>query len=130
MSKIKNHQRTSQVDTINSLLFQLICAKTTTCSPSQQSILPVRFIRRIWYSSLTLVVKKLKIENEALKERLEQAVHLSDMYREQCITAEEEVSKVKDQALRDQNMYQTKSAKLIDKLELTTKVIFELFMNI
>ncbi|CBY14516.1 unnamed protein product [Oikopleura dioica] len=67
------------------------------------------------------VVKKMKIENEALKERLEQAVHLSDMYREQCIAAEEEVSKVKDQALRDQNMYQSKSSKLIDKLELTTK---------
>merc|ERR1712096_598411 len=39
------------------------------------------------------VMKKLKYENSTLKERLEQAVHLADMYREQCITAEEEVSR-------------------------------------
>jgi hypothetical protein len=90
---------------------------------SKPAIDPSGMLLTFWYFSyVTLVVKKMKIESEALKERLEQAVHLSDMYREQCIAAEEEVSKVKDQALRDQNMYQSKSSKLIDKLELTTKV--------
>ena len=32
------------------------------------------------------LVKKIKSENSMLKERLEQAVHLSDMYREQVNT--------------------------------------------
>lgn len=89
---------------------------------NQRLILPVCLESFGFFHLVNSVVKKMKIENEALKERLEQAVHLSDMYREQCIAAEEEVSKVKDQALRDQNMYQSKSSKLIDKLELTTKV--------
>ena len=68
------------------------------------------------------VFKKLKYENSTLKERLEQAVHLADMYREQCITAEEEVSKIRDEIFNNKTMFQDRTGKLVDKLELTTKV--------
>lgn len=67
------------------------------------------------------VFKKLKYENSTLKERLEQAVHLADMYREQCITAEEEVSKIRDEIFNNKTMFQDRTGKLVDKLELTTK---------
>lgn len=72
--------------------------------------------------SIYLVVKKIKSENSALKERLEQAVHLSDMYREQCINAEEEVARVRDEIAHNQTIFQDRTCKLVDKLELTTKV--------
>ena len=68
------------------------------------------------------VFKKLKYENSTLKERLEQAVHLADMYREQCIAAEEEVSKIRDEIFNNKTMFQDRTGKLVDKLELTTKV--------
>lgn len=67
------------------------------------------------------VMKKLKYENSTLKERLEQAVHLADMYREQCITAEEEVSRIRDEVFNNKSMFQERTGKLVDKLELTTK---------
>jgi len=67
------------------------------------------------------LVKKIKSENSMLKERLEQAVHLSDMYREQCINAEEELSTVRDQIAQNQTVFQQRTSKLVDKLELTTK---------
>ena len=57
-----------------------------------------------------------------MKERLEQAVYLSDMYREQCITAEEEVARVREEITHNQKLFQNRTSKLIDKLELTTKV--------
>ena len=68
------------------------------------------------------VFKKLKYENSTMKERLEQAVHLADMYREQCIAAEEEVSKIRDEIFNNKTMFQDRTGKLVDKLELTTKV--------
>ena len=68
------------------------------------------------------VFKKLKYENSTLKERLEHAVHLADMYREQCIAAEEEVSKIRDEIFNNKTMFQDRTGKLVDKLELTTKV--------
>ena len=68
------------------------------------------------------MVKKLKIENGQLKERLEQAVHLSDMYREQCINAEEHVARTREEIANNQAIFQKRTSKLVDKLELTTKV--------
>jgi len=44
------------------------------------------------------------------------------MYREQCITAEEEVARVREEITHNQKLFQTRTGKLIDKLELTTKV--------
>ena len=61
-----------------------------------------------------------------MKERLEQAVHLADMYREQCISAEEEVSKIRDEIFNNKTMFQDRTGKLVDKLELTTKVRFHM----
>ena len=66
----------------------------------------------------------MKIENGQLKERLEQAVHLSDMYREQCINAEEHVARTREEIANNQTIFQKRTSKLVDKLELTTKVIF------
>jgi len=65
--------------------------------------------------------KKLKYENQSLKERLEQAVHLADMYREQCINAEEEAARIKDEVFNNKTMFQERTGKLVDKLELMTK---------
>lgn len=65
--------------------------------------------------------KKIKYENQSLKERLEQAVHLADMYREQCINAEEEASRIKDEIFNNKTMFQERTGKLVDKLELMTK---------
>ena len=59
-----------------------------------------------------------------MKERLEQAVHLSDLYREQCINAEEEAGRIRDEISHNQTIFQTRTSKLVDKLELTTKVRF------
>ena len=61
---------------------------------------------------------------KSLKERLEQAVHLADMYREQCINAEEEASRIKDEVFSNKTMFQERTSKLVDKLELMTKVLF------
>ena len=42
--------------------------------------------------------------------------------REQCITAEEELSKLKDEVFNNKTMFQERTGKLVDRLELTTKV--------
>lgn len=44
------------------------------------------------------------------------------MYREQCINAEEEVARVRDEIAHNQTIFQDRTCKLVDKLELTTKV--------
>ncbi|XP_053319115.1 coiled-coil domain-containing protein 77 [Spea bombifrons] len=60
-------------------------------------------------------------EVKALSEQLAQAHRLSDMYREQCVSLEDELAKIREEGDVGQEIFKERSEKMAKRLQLMTK---------
>ncbi|XP_076810464.1 coiled-coil domain-containing protein 77-like [Clavelina lepadiformis] len=64
--------------------------------------------------------QQLEAEIKTLEQQLEQAGKLADMYREQCIQAEDELGRVREETEVHRDIFKERSEKIAKRLELMT----------
>ncbi|XP_077971528.1 coiled-coil domain-containing protein 77-like [Styela clava] len=65
--------------------------------------------------------QQMEAEIQALNSQLEQAAKLADMYREQCIQAEDQLARIREESDVHKNVFKERTDKMAQRLQLMTQ---------